>query len=89
MTTVHKVKVSVTISSDLLEEIDHAAQKNPELNRSKVIDLWLRRAAHMAAAKSLEQDTIAYYTSLRAKEIDEDKKWSQTTSSQFASLDID
>ena len=60
MKSAHKAKVSVTISSDLLAQIDREAKRG-DLSRSEVLDRWLRLASTRRANEELELQTIAYY----------------------------
>ncbi len=62
-----KLKVSVTISADLLKMVDRDARRRNE-TRSGVIEQWLRRAAVANAQRELEDATAAYYLSLRGAE---------------------
>ncbi len=89
MPSAKKVKVSVTISGNLLSEIDRHARSLDGGTRSGVIENWLRRASRSAAAEKLERDTIAYYENRSKDEAEEDASWSQTSARQFARLDID
>ena len=89
MGTAKKSKVSVTIAADLLARVDEYAARSGIGNRSSVVELWLRRAARMEAAKQLERDTITYYESLTATEVEEDSDWAGASSEAFATLEID
>lgn len=66
MTAARKVKVSVTLSKDLVDLIDSEATR--AANRSAVIELWLRRAARAKAVSDIERATEEYYDSLTASE---------------------
>ena len=59
-----KVKVSVSLSEKLVEQVDRAAKLIPKATRSSVIEAWIRRSARVHAALRLQADTIAYYESL-------------------------
>ncbi len=89
MGTARKAKVSVTISADLLSQIDAFAARSGIGNRSYVIELWLRRAAREQSARRLEQDTIEYYEALTAAGGDDDTEWAAASSDEFGQLDID
>ncbi len=89
MGTAKKAKVSVTISADLLAEIDSFANRSGIGNRSNVIELWLRRAAREQNSRQLERDTIEYYQSLTAAEIKEDADWAAASSNEFKRLGTD
>jgi metal-responsive CopG/Arc/MetJ family transcriptional regulator len=66
-----KVKVSVSLPSDLLKEIDDEAEQTSR-SRSQIFEVWLRLAARRRAAEKLERDTLAYYTSRTAEQEAED-----------------
>ena len=84
-----KAKVSVTISTDLLSQIDAFALDRGIDNRSQVIELWLRRAAREHDIRRLERDTIDYYERLTDSEVAEDAGWADASSGEFARLDLD
>lgn len=58
-----KVKVSITLSRDLVERIDAEACRGVGQTRSSVIELWLRRVARFEALRALEADTVREYES--------------------------
>jgi hypothetical protein len=66
MTTV-KLKVSLTLSADLVALVDRDAKRRKD-TRSGVVEQWLRRAAAGNVERELEQATAAYYRSLRDEE---------------------
>jgi len=66
-----KAKVSVSLPSDLLKEIDDEAEQTSR-SRSQIFEVWLRLAARRRAAEKLERDTLAYYTSRTAEQQAED-----------------
>lgn len=67
-----KTKVSVSLPSDLLEQIDTEAAQTSR-SRSQIFEVWLQLAARRRAAEKLERDTLAYYTSRTAEQADEDE----------------
>jgi metal-responsive CopG/Arc/MetJ family transcriptional regulator len=71
MTTARKVKVSVTLSRDLVELIDLEAAGFA--NRSAVVERWLRRAARAKVARDVDRATEEYYESLTTAERAEDE----------------
>ena len=89
MGTAKKAKVSVTIDSDLLAEIDAFADRSGIGNRSNVIELWLRRASREQAGKRLDEETAAYYTRLTAAEARDDAEWTAASTDELARLGID
>jgi metal-responsive CopG/Arc/MetJ family transcriptional regulator len=72
MTTVAKLKVSLTLSADVVELVDRDARRHKD-TRSGVIEQWLRRAAQANVQKEIEDATAAYYQSLRGDEREEDE----------------
>jgi len=70
--TATKLKVSLTISADLLELVDRDARRRND-TRSAVVEQWLRRAANATLEKEIEDATTAYYQSLRGNERAEDE----------------
>jgi metal-responsive CopG/Arc/MetJ family transcriptional regulator len=67
-----KRKVSITLAPDLLRAVDAAVRKRSHLNRSAIIESWLRRGARMQLEDRLRDETIAYYESLTREETRED-----------------
>jgi metal-responsive CopG/Arc/MetJ family transcriptional regulator len=72
MTSTPKLKVSLTLSADLMSLIDRDVRQRRS-TRSGVIEDWLRRAAHAAAEREVEHATAAYYLSLLEGERVEDE----------------
>src|SRR5687768_13449669 len=72
MTSAPKLKVSLTLSADLISVIDRDARQRGS-TRSGVIEDWLRRAANANAERELQHATAAYYLSLREGERAEDE----------------
>ncbi len=71
MTSSPKLKVSVTLSADILELVDRDARRRSD-TRSGVIEQWLRRAVSASVAKEIDDATAAYYLALRSDERAED-----------------
>jgi metal-responsive CopG/Arc/MetJ family transcriptional regulator len=69
-----KEKLTVTISGDLVNEIDEIAKKKGT-PRSQVMEEMLRDSLQKAKKKAIEKDIEAYYLSLTKKEKKEDKEW--------------
>lgn len=61
-----KLKVSLTLSQDLVALIDRNAKKTGS-TRSGVVEDWLRSSASRAAESSIDDATAAYYASLRGE----------------------
>lgn len=60
------MKVSLTLSQDLVALIDRDARRT-DSTRSGVVEDWLRSTASRAAEKSIDDATAAYYASLRGE----------------------
>jgi metal-responsive CopG/Arc/MetJ family transcriptional regulator len=73
-----KSKVSVSLSRDLLEEIDAEAAQTSR-SRSQIFEIWLRLAARRRAAAKLERDTLAYYASRTTEQETEDEALSRAS----------
>ncbi len=84
-----KIKLSVTLSNDVVKQLDAYGARRGITNRSNIIELWLRRAARAQAALELEHDTIAYYERLTQAARDDDDAWSSASSRELERLDID
>lgn len=67
MTKRAKLKLSVTLSADVLALVDQDARRLGE-TRSGIIELWLRRASAGDVEREIESATEAYYRSLRGEE---------------------
>lgn len=87
MTAARKVKVSVTLSRDLLELIDREALGKQ--NRSAVVELWLRRAARQRLVREIERATEEYYRELSDVERAEDEAIARSASRAARKLRID
>jgi metal-responsive CopG/Arc/MetJ family transcriptional regulator len=79
MTTATKLKVSLTLSADLVALVDRDARRRND-TRSGVIEQWLRRAANTKTAAEIDAATAAYYRSLRGEERDEEEALSKALS---------
>lgn len=72
-----KSKITVTLSPDLVRQLD-ALLKAPQAgSRSLLVEEALRRWLRDQAHKDLERQTEEYYCSLSKTERDEDRRWSQ------------
>jgi len=67
MTTATKLKVSVTLSADVVALVDRDARRRKD-TRSGVIEQWLRRAAAADTQREIDDATTAYYRSLRGED---------------------
>lgn len=70
--TAAKLKVSLTLSADLVALVDRDAERRHD-TRSGVVEQWLRRAANARAEQEITEATAAYYRSLRVEERTEDE----------------
>jgi metal-responsive CopG/Arc/MetJ family transcriptional regulator len=64
MTAAAKLKVSLTLSADLIALVDRDARRGKG-SRSGVIEQWLRRAANASVQQEIDDATAVYYRSLR------------------------
>jgi len=78
--TAAKLKVSLTLSADVVALVDRDAQRRND-TRSGVVEQWLRRAASASVEHEIAEATAAYYGSLRGDERAEDESLSRALSS--------
>ena len=72
-----KTKITITLSPDLVRQLD-ALLDTPEAgSRSRMVEEALRRWLENRAQEELERQTEEYYLSLSGAERKEDKKWSR------------
>ena len=72
-----KSKVTVTLSPDLLRQLD-ALLDSPEAgSRSRLVEEAIRSWLRDQAQKELERQTEAYYRSLSKAERKEDRQWAR------------
>ena len=88
MTAARKLKVSVTLSADVLKLVDRDARRHKD-TRSGVIEQWLRRAASATTERDIEDATAAYYLSLRREDRTEDESVSRAMSSAARRVSLD
>ena len=74
--TMRKEKLTVTISGDLVNEIDEIA-KERGTPRSQVMEEMLRDSLQKAKKKAIEKDIEAYYLSLTKKDKKENNEWAK------------
>ena len=74
--TLRKAKLTVTISGDVVNEIDEIA-KEKGTPRSQVMEEMLRDWLMKSKKREIEKDIEAYYLALTEKEKKEDKKWTK------------
>ena len=83
-----RVKISVSLPSDLVARIDRAARAEAR-SRSRVLEGWLRANARERAARELEAATIAYYESLTPEDRHEEEAIASAFSRAARHLSID
>lgn len=74
----HKAKLTVTISGDVVDQIDEIA-RGKGAPRSQVMEEALRYWLRQTRKRAVEKDIEAYYLSLTEKEKKEDKEWMKIT----------
>jgi hypothetical protein len=79
MTMASKLKVSLTLSTEVVALVDSDARRRKE-TRSGVVEQWLRRAASANAEKEIDEATAAYYRSLRGEDLAEEENMSKALS---------
>lgn len=72
----HKAKLTVTISGDVVNEIDEIA-KEKGTPRSQIMEEMLRDSLRKSKKTAIEKEIEAYYLSLTEKEKNEDREWSR------------
>jgi len=74
--TLRKTKLTVTISGDVVNEIDEIA-KEKGTPRSQIMEEMLRDSLLESKKRAIERDIEAYYLSLSEKEKKEDREWTK------------
>jgi len=74
----HKSKITVTLSNDLVRQIDKLLDSPEASSRSQLVEEAVRRWLGDQAQKELERQTEEYYLSLSEPERNEDRQWSKT-----------
>jgi metal-responsive CopG/Arc/MetJ family transcriptional regulator len=83
-----RVKISVSLSRDLVARIDRVARAEAR-PRSRVLEDWLRTTARENAARDLKEATIAYYESLTPDDRREDARMATASSKAARRLAVD
>jgi len=73
----HKSKITITLSSDLVHQIDKLLDSPEASSRSQLVEEAVRRWLRDQAKKELERQTEEYYLSLSEPEHYEDRQWSK------------
>jgi metal-responsive CopG/Arc/MetJ family transcriptional regulator len=74
-----KAKITVTLSHDLVEQLDAFLDSPRAPSRSRLVEDALRRWLHDQAQMELERQTEEYYLSLSEAEHEEDRQWAKTS----------
>ena len=74
--TLRKTKLTVTISGDVVNEIDEIAREK-RTPRSQVMEELLRDSLLKSKKREIEKSIEAYYLSLSEKEKKEDRDWTK------------
>ena len=74
--TLRKTKLTVTISGDVVNEIDEIA-KGKRTPRSQIMEEMLRDSLMKSKKRAIESEIEAYYLSLSEKEKKEDREWTK------------
>jgi metal-responsive CopG/Arc/MetJ family transcriptional regulator len=72
-----KAKITVTLSSDLVHQIDQLLDSPEARSRSRLVEEAVRQWLRDQAKKELERQTEEYYLSLSKAERNEDRQWSK------------
>jgi Arc/MetJ-type ribon-helix-helix transcriptional regulator len=72
-----KAKITVTLSPELVRQIDALIDTPKAGSRSRLVEEAVRRWLCDEARKELERQTEEYYLSLSRAERKEDKQWSR------------
>jgi metal-responsive CopG/Arc/MetJ family transcriptional regulator len=72
-----KAKITITLSNDLVHQIDQLLDSPEASSRSQLIEEAVRRWLDDRAQKELERQTEEYYLSLSKAERNEDQEWSK------------
>lgn len=72
-----KTKITVTLSPDLVRQLDALVDSPEAGSRSRLVEEAVRRWLRERAQKEVERQTEEYYHSLSTAERKEDKEWSK------------
>ncbi len=72
-----KAKITVTLSNDLVRQIDKLLDSPEASSRSQLVEEAVHRWLRDQAQKELERQTEEYYLSLSKSERNEDRQWSK------------
>jgi len=72
-----KAKITVTLSNDVVHQIDKLLESPEASSRSRLVEEAVRQWLRDQAQKELERQTEEYYLSLSKAERNEDQEWSK------------
>lgn len=72
-----KTKITVTLSPDVVRQLDVLLSSSGAGSRSRLVEEALQRWLHDQAQKELERQTEQYYHSLSKTERKENRQWSK------------
>lgn len=74
-----KSKITVTLSPDVVRQLDALLDSPENQSRSRLVEEALRRWLQEHAQKEIDRQVEDYYRSLSKAERKEDKTWSKTS----------
>lgn len=74
-----KAKITVTLSSDIVRQLDNFLDSQEAVSRSRLVEEAIGRWLEEQAQRELECKTEEYYLSLSGAERDENQQWSKVT----------
>jgi metal-responsive CopG/Arc/MetJ family transcriptional regulator len=72
-----KAKITVTLSPDLVHQLDTFVDSPEAGSRSRLVEKAIRQWLRIEAQRELERQTEKYYRTLSEDERREDKKWTK------------
>lgn len=84
-----RVKLSITLTPEIVRTIDRARRARHGESRSAVIEEWLRRGARQEEEARLRAETIEYYESRSSAEVREDAALARASSRAARRLRFD
>ena len=71
-----KAKITVTLSPDIVQQLDARLNASETRSRSQLVEEALRRWLEERLQKDIDRQTEEYYCSLSSAELKEDQEWS-------------
>ena len=71
-----KAKITVTLSPDIVRQLDARLNASETRSRSQLVEEALRRWLEERLQKDIDRQTEEYYCSLSSTELKEDQEWS-------------